>query len=212
VSLAAVLVTGMFAGGVSCAAVQGGLLTGLVARQQAATSSAVTPSRTSPRRAAGAATRGQSGGGARPVAGTRAAPAKQTRRAAQRVGHAPPPPKPWTAWLADDLAPVGGFLAGKLLSHTLLGALLGALGTVAQFSPQTRAMAQLAAGALIIAFGLAQLDVPGFRGFTVSAPVSWARFVRGRARSQSALAPGALGFATVLVPCGGSLCRSWPSR
>jgi hypothetical protein len=210
VSLAAVLVTGMFAGGVSCAAVQGGLLTGLVARQQAATASAVTQSRTSPRRAADAATRSQSGGGARPVAGTRAAPAKQTRTAAQRACHAPPPPKPWTARLADDLAPVGGFLTGKLLSHTVLGALLGALGTVAQFSPQTRAMAQLAAGALIIAFGLAQLDVPGFRGFTVSAPASWARFVRGRARSQSALAPGELG-APSWSPAG-SPCRSWPSR
>ena len=33
-NLAAILVTGLFAGGVSCAAVQGGLLTGLVARQR----------------------------------------------------------------------------------------------------------------------------------------------------------------------------------
>src|SRR6266704_2077741 len=37
VNLGAVLVTGLFAGGVSCAAVQGGLLTGLVTRQRAAT-------------------------------------------------------------------------------------------------------------------------------------------------------------------------------
>jgi len=36
-NLAAVLVTGLFAGGVSCAAVQGGLLTGLITRQKAAT-------------------------------------------------------------------------------------------------------------------------------------------------------------------------------
>ncbi len=35
-NLAAVLVTGLFAGGVSCAAVQGGLLTGLITRQRAA--------------------------------------------------------------------------------------------------------------------------------------------------------------------------------
>jgi len=35
VNLAAVLVTGLFAGGVSCAAVQGGLLTGLITRQRA---------------------------------------------------------------------------------------------------------------------------------------------------------------------------------
>jgi sulfite exporter TauE/SafE len=37
VNLSAVLVTGLFAGGVSCAAVQGGLLTGLITRQRTAT-------------------------------------------------------------------------------------------------------------------------------------------------------------------------------
>lgn len=44
-NLAAVLVTGLFAGGVSCAAVQGGLLTGLITRQHAATAPPATPPR-----------------------------------------------------------------------------------------------------------------------------------------------------------------------
>jgi len=34
-NLTAVLITGLLAGGVSCAAVQGGLLTGLITRQRA---------------------------------------------------------------------------------------------------------------------------------------------------------------------------------
>lgn len=150
-NLAAVLVTGLFAGGVSCAAVQGGLLAGLITRQRAAVAPAA-PSR--------------------PV---------------------------------DDLVPVGGFLAGKLISHTVLGALLGALGGVVELSVGVRTWLQIAAGVLIIVFGLAQLGVPGFRGIVVEPPASWMKIVRTRARSQAALAPALLGFATVLIPCGVTL-------
>lgn len=152
-NLAAVLLTGLLAGGVSCAAVQGGLLTGLVARQKAASK----PAKQQTARVNGSST---------------------TATALH-----------WRAQLAEVLAPVTGFLAGKLASHALLGALLGALGTVVQLSPHTRATMQLLAGALIVAFGLAQLKVLGFRGFTITPPESWVRFLRGRARSASALAP-----------------------
>jgi sulfite exporter TauE/SafE len=154
-NLTAVLITGLFAGGVSCAAVQGGLLAGLVARQRPAGTPAIASS------------------------------------AARRIG--------------DDLAPVAGFLVGKLISHAALGALLGALGAVVQLSVGLRTTAQVAAGVLIIIFGLAQLGVPGFRDISVAPPASWGRWVRGRARSQSALAPAVLGFASVLIPCGVTL-------
>ncbi len=173
-NLAAVLVTGLFAGGVSCAAVQGGLLAGLVARQHT------------------------------PAASPQDVPAKSGRRTT-RAGGAPATDASHpgvSSRLADDLAPVGGFLAGKLVSHALLGAALGGLGAVVQLSVGVRTMAQIFAGVLIVVFGLAQLGVPGFRGITVTPPASWARFVRGRARSQSALAPAALGLASVLIPCG----------
>ena len=102
-NLVAVLITGLFAGGISCAAVQGGLLTGLITRQQAAR------------------------------------PATTDSRAAQSN---PPSPddadgesRSWRGQLGDDLAPVSGFLAGKLAAYTLLGGLLGALGGVVQLSP-----------------------------------------------------------------------------
>jgi len=179
VSLTAVLATGFFAGGVSCAAVQGGLLTGLVARQQASTASAA-PARTTTNRGS---------------AGRKNATGPSKHRPTEAAGPG----------LVDGLVPVGGFLAGKLVSHSLLGALLGGIGTAVQLSAHGRALAQLMAGALIVAFGLAQLGVPGFRGLTVSPPASWLRFVRGRARSQSAIAPAILGFATILVPCGVTL-------
>jgi sulfite exporter TauE/SafE len=163
VNLLPILVTGLFAGGVSCAAVQGGLLAGLVTRQRAA----ATP------------------------AGRGGAPAAAPAGRAARLG--------------DDLAPVGGFLAGKLVSHTLLGAALGALGGVVQLSVGVRTMLQIAAGVLVIVMGLAQLGVRGFRGIVIEPPASWSRLVRGRARSQSALGPAMLGVATVLIPCGVTL-------
>ncbi|SEP53342.1 sulfite exporter TauE/SafE family protein [Amycolatopsis saalfeldensis] len=176
-NLAAVLVTGLFAGGVSCAAVQGGLLTGLITRQRAATAQ---PAPVPPRRAKG---------------GTRHNDTTQTTG-----------PRPnWRAQLGDDLAPVGGFLVGKLVSHTLLGALLGALGSAAELSVGVRTWLQIGAGVLIIVFGLAQLGVPGFRGIVVEPPTSWMKIVRNRTRSQAALAPALLGLATVLIPCGVTL-------
>src|SRR2546426_9753182 len=79
VNLFAVLVTGLFAGGVSCAAVQGGLLTGLITRQHAGSGRTTTV------------------------------------QVAERSS--------WRARLGDDLAPVGGFLAGQLLAQAVLGAL-----------------------------------------------------------------------------------------
>jgi sulfite exporter TauE/SafE len=179
VNLAAVLVTGLFAGGVSCAAVQGGLLTGLITRQRAATAEPASP----PRQATGR-TRNN---------GT----SKQVVLTAER--------RSWRVQLGDDLAPVGGFLAGKLVSHTLLGALLGALGGAVELSVGVRTWLQIGAGALIIVFGLAQLGVPRFRGIVVEPPLSWMRIVRNRARSRAALAPALLGLATVLIPCGVTL-------
>ena len=177
-NLGAVLVTGLFAGGVSCAAVQGGLLTGLITRQKA-TTAPLSPTRPHFGRAT-ATRRGQP------------ALAAAERRA-------------WRGQLVDDLTPVGGFLAGKLISHTMLGAVLGAVGGVVELSVEVRTWLQIGAGLLIIVFGLAQLDIPGFRRVVIEPPISWMKVVRNRARSQAAAAPALLGVATVLIPCGVTL-------
>lgn len=207
-NLGAVLVTGLLAGGISCASVQGGLLAGLVTRQRERA-----PAR-STRRTAARPTPGQQPSGR--AAPGRARQSKQARRrAAQQQWRARTveAPKPWhvRAWTslrtqaADDFLPVGAFLGGKLVSHALLGALLGAVGGAVQLSPAVRAWTQLAAGTLIIVFGLAQLGVGPFKKLTIQPPAAWARFVRGRARSQAAFAPAVLGFVTILVPCGVTL-------
>lgn len=168
--LIAVLLTGLFAGGVSCAAVQGGLLAGLISRQNSSSS---------------------------PTRGSARAGVSRSRTVVETTSP--------LRQLSDDLAPVGGFLVGKLFSHTVLGALLGALGSAMQLSVGVRTWMQLLAGALIIALGLAQLGVPGFRNIVIEPPLSWLRIVRDRSRSQSAIAPAVLGVVSVLIPCGVTL-------
>src|SRR2546421_77306 len=181
VNLAAVLLTGLFAGGVSCAAVQGGLLTRLITRQRGrAPSPALARSCQSCSSHAGLTT--------------------SDTAAAGVVSSAQP--SSWRGQLGEDLAPVGGFLVGKLLSHTVLGALLGTVGGAVQLSIGARTGLQIGAGLLIVILGLAQLGVPGFRGIVIEPLLSWMRVVRNQARSQVALAPALLGVATVLIPCG----------
>ncbi|MGI8816449.1 MAG: sulfite exporter TauE/SafE family protein [Pseudonocardia sp.] len=64
---------------------------------------------------------------------------------------------------------------------------------------------QLGAGALIIAFGLAQLGVPGFRRFVVEPPLSFGRLVLRSTRARTAFAPALIGLVSLLIPCGVTL-------
>ncbi|MFE2938820.1 sulfite exporter TauE/SafE family protein [Streptomyces sp. NPDC059255] len=107
--------------------------------------------------------------------------------------------------LSEPLAPVGAFLAGKLLSHTLLGALLGVFGAALQPSPRTRAVLLIAAGVLMVLFALDLLGVKAVARLVPRPPESFGRLVRRRAKSGSTRAPALLGFATVLIPCGVTL-------
>lgn len=159
-SLWAVLLTGLFAGGASCAAVQGGLLAGTLARRQPADAPADRGSR---RGAAPATSAGQ------------------------------------------DLRPVGGFLAGKLASHALLGAALGLLGDAVQVGPKARAYMQIAAGLVMLLLALDLFGVRAVRGLVPTPPPAWGRLVRQSGRSGGNLGPVLLGLATVLIPCGVTL-------
>ncbi|MBW3643358.1 MAG: sulfite exporter TauE/SafE family protein [Actinobacteria bacterium] len=166
-SLWAVLLTGLFAGGASCAAVQGGLLAGVVARRRP------TPAAVPSRRASAA------------------------NQAKATPGPAPTP--------TEDAAPVAMFLVGKLVSHLLLGASLGLLGSAVQLGPRPRAYLQIGAGLVMVVLALDLLGVRAVRGVVPTPPASWSRLVRRTGRWGSGLAPGLLGLATVLIPCGVTL-------
>lgn len=170
-SLWAVFLTGLLAGGASCAAVQGGLLAGVVARRRAPEPTAVSAS--SRRHPAPRRGRGQR---AEPVA---------TR--------------------AEDFVPVAGFLAGKLVSHVILGAALGALGSAVELGFEARSVMQITVGVIMVLLAADLLGVPGLRRIVPQPPASWGRLVRRSGRWGGALGPAVLGLATILIPCGVTL-------
>lgn len=100
--------------------------------------------------------------------------------------------------------PIILFLAAKLAAYTVLGALLGLLGSVFQLTPLTRAMMQFAIGIFMIGSALRMLNVhPIFRYFAFEPPAPLRRFIRRKASKGTAvLTPLFLGVLTVLIPCG----------
>ena len=105
--------------------------------------------------------------------------------------------------LKADATPVLGFLTGKLAAHVALGALLGALGAAVQPGFRARATILIAAGMLMVAFGLSLAGV--IPRIQVAPPAAVGRWVRTRSKAGGWWGPGALGAATVLLPCGVTL-------
>ncbi|MGY5079160.1 urease accessory protein UreH domain-containing protein [Streptomyces nigrescens] len=183
--------TGLLAGGASCAAVQGGLLAGAVARRDRASDPAAATSK-SP---SSSESSKPSESSAKQPASARSAGAA-ARRGASAAS---------LELTAKTLAPVGAFLAGKLLSHTLLGALLGVFGDALQPGPRMQAVLLLVAGLLMVLFALDLFGVKAVARLVPRPPASFGRFARRTARTDSGVKPALIGFATVLVPCGVTL-------
>lgn len=149
-----VFITGLTTGGLSCLAVQGGLLASSLAQQLESDVQAAGP------------------GSARS--------------------------KPQIA------APILLFLLAKLIAYTLLGVLLGALGSMLTLTPTFRAILLLAVGIFMVGNGLRMLNVhPIFRFFVIEPPSAVTRYIRRYSKkNSSAIAPLFLGALTVLIPCG----------
>ncbi len=100
--------------------------------------------------------------------------------------------------------PILLFLGAKVLAYTLLGFLLGALGSVLQLNAITRAVLQVLIGIFMIGNALRMLNVhPIFRYFALEPPAALTRYIRKTAkRDTSAVTPLVLGALTVLIPCG----------
>jgi sulfite exporter TauE/SafE len=151
-NLLLVVVTGITAGGLSCLAVQGGLLATAVAQREEL----------------------------------------QVRDRLQRE-----------AALRHNAAPILWFLGAKLAAYTLLGALLGGLGSLIQPNATMQGAIQLAVALLMLATALHLLNVhPIFRFVVIQPPRFITRRIRSRAKSADAFAPAILGAATVFLPCG----------
>jgi sulfite exporter TauE/SafE len=155
-------ITGLTTGGLSCLAVQGGLLTTALAPQ-------VAP------------------------------PETQSRKSARRQKGAVQAPVE-----SPGALPILLFLAAKLVAYTLLGLLLGALGSMLQLTAFTRALLYIGIGVFMVGNGLRMLNVhPIFRYFVFEPPAAVTRYLRRRAKNNAdAVTPLILGALTVLIPCG----------
>lgn len=129
------------------------------------------------------------------------APVRATRKSSRTASRSAPAAPP----AGTPLAPVGAFLAGKLVSHTLLGGLLGVFGSALQPSPRTQAGLLLAAGLLMVLFALDLFGVKWVGRLLPRMPASFGRLMRRSAKTDSVATPALIGFATVLVPCGVTL-------
>ncbi len=100
--------------------------------------------------------------------------------------------------------PILLFLAAKLAAYTVLGFLLGALGSVLQLNNITRAILLIAVGIFMLGNALRMFNVhPIFRYFAVEPPKFITRYIRRKSKNgDSFFAPLFLGALTVFIPCG----------
>ncbi|QQG41741.1 MAG: sulfite exporter TauE/SafE family protein [Candidatus Woesebacteria bacterium] len=95
------------------------------------------------------------------------------------------------------------FLAAKLIAYTLLGFLLGALGSVIVISIKFQAFLQILVGFYMLATAARLLNLhPVFKYFVIQPPTSLLKLVRKSSQVKSFFAPALLGFLTILIPCG----------
>lgn len=100
--------------------------------------------------------------------------------------------------------PILLFLAAKLAAYTLLGFLLGALGSILQLTPIMRAILFWAIGIFMLGNGLRMLKVhPIFRYFVIEPPSALTHYIRRKSKNGSSfITPLFLGAMTVFLPCG----------
>src|SRR5512134_118212 len=156
VNIALAFITGLTTGGLSCLAVQGGLLASSLARQ------IEVDLLNQPK--------GQKG-------------------------------KRQPVLVTQPALPIALFLLAKLGAYTLLGALLGWLGSFLSLDPISRAILMIAIGVFMLGNALRMLNVhPIFRYFAIEPPKFITRYIRRTAKNGMELAtPLFLGALTVFI-------------
>lgn len=147
-NLWAIFLTGLTVGGLSCIAVQGGLLAATVAQQEQA---------------------------------------KLQNRTK----------------VTGNVLPVLMFLLAKLSAYTVLGLVLGALGSTFTWSLNATIILQLAVVIFMLGTAFNILEVhPIFRYFVIQPPHFLTRFIRQQSKRNDFFASALLGAFTVFIPCG----------
>ncbi len=161
-NIMAAFITGLTTGGLSCLAVQGGLLASSLAHQIE-----------------------------QDYLDQSAEQKKKSKRQQAEVAR------------SSTAQPILLFLASKIVAYTLLGALLGWLGSFLALSPVTRAILMIAIGIFMVGNALRMFNVhPIFRYFSVEPPKFITRYIRKTAKGTDTATPLFLGLLTVFIPCG----------
>lgn len=173
----AALITGLTAGGISCFAVQGGLITGSIARRLEVATPVPAPAR------------------------------KQVKsKAARHQKQQALPQSDAAAVSHTGLAQsIGLFMVAKLAAYTLLGFFLGWLGSVVSISMTAKGILQILVGIFLVGNALRMFNVhPIFRYFNFEPPQAVTRFIRRLSKNGdgNVITPLYLGALTVLIPCG----------
>lgn len=89
---------------------------------------------------------------------------------------------------------------GRVISYTVIGGIVGAIGSVVSFSGTAKGIVQLAAGIFMIIMGLNMLNIfPWLRKFSPRMPRIFAKKINEQKKSKSPLYVGLLNG---LMPCG----------
>jgi len=162
--LAVAFITGLTTGGLSCLAVQGGLLASSLAHQ---------------------------------------IEQDYLEQAAHAHGKKQRGKKNQPAQRANSAFPIFLFLIAKIVAYTLLGALLGLIGSYLTLSPATRAVLMILIGVFMLGNALRMFNVhPIFRYFSIEPPKFITRYIRRTAKGTDTFTPLFLGALTVFIPCG----------
>lgn len=97
------------------------------------------------------------------------------------------------------------FLISKIIAYTILGFVLGYLGTMIQLSPIARGVLMIAITIFMLGTAFRMLNVhPIFRYFQIQPPRFVRTFIRrlSKNRKEDFATPVFLGALTVLIPCG----------
>ncbi|QQG50277.1 MAG: sulfite exporter TauE/SafE family protein [Candidatus Berkelbacteria bacterium] len=177
-----IFLTGLTTGGLSCLAVQGGLLANVIAKQAEDEFKPNKPKE------------------------NRVDPAHMSKHdLINFYEHHQEQPRAPRSFRSDITLSIVLFLAAKIVAYTLLGLGLGWLGTMLQLTPVMRGVLMLAITIFMLGTALRLLNVhPFFNYFQIQPPKFIRRFIRRFSKNakEDYATPIFLGALTVLIPCG----------
>jgi sulfite exporter TauE/SafE/copper chaperone CopZ len=89
---------------------------------------------------------------------------------------------------------------GRVISYTVIGGIVGAIGSVVSFSGTMKGIVQILAGVFMVIMGLNMLNIfPGLRKFNPRMPKIFAKKIYAQSKSNS---PLYIGLLNGLMPCG----------